>query len=579
MDTKLNSEAVELLSRMTGKTLTQQEINSSLVFQAALVSVLLGVILADKTVTDQEKQKLQALLNQLASPGSDKRQLLQTLLKGVQQHQVYRKENELLALTAPLSESERLLLISFGYQISASDGDMDSREKAYLQMIASRLGVKTQYLAILEAAFRGQGVVEPEALDEVYSLLDPAKFQTLDPVFANAANSILANLPAKPEPQTNRTLESYSLELQQSATRLKKLIQTCFDELHQTEAALNGKRKIIEVPTEEILEQLGDASGRFVKIRNLADKLKTQAVEEVDSSWQKWLEVLENKLKTKWSSEPETKRYLQELDFSSSTKRVLDSFLESSKAQTSEDQKKLAQEYSVQFAQELKTELDSWINQIIKGQLEGIDRDLEAIEQNISIFSHKIDPDFGNQLVVDIEKIKADFDKPIEHLSEHLRENDNESKFELLGFTFDVTSSIVGTVTGGLPEVAGFWPFGGSSAAQPSMGQKAFEQGWKKFTQSMRQKAFEQEWKKFTQSKDKFLEKIKEIIVLIIGNRVETITKIAEQAVSLYEELLGKQERYQQETLEQQKAEKAWILQQRQELEQVQKNLEAILHS
>jgi len=535
MDTTLiSSEAVELLSRITGKSLTQQEVSSSLVFQAALVSVLLGVILADKTVTDQEKQKLQALLNQLASPGSDTRQLLQTLLKGVQQHQVYRKENELLALTASLSESERLLLISLGYQMSASDGDMDSREKAYLQMIASRLGVKTQYLAILEAGFSGQGVVEPEALDEVYSLLDPAKFQTLDPLFANAANSILANFPAQSEPQTNRTLEKSSLELQQSATRLNELIQTCFDELRQTEAALNGKRKIIEVPTEDILEQLGDASGRFVKIRNLADKLKAQAVDEVDGSWQQWLEVLENNLKTKWSSEPETK------------------------AQTSEDQKKLAQEYAVQFAQELKTELDSWINQILKEQLEGINRDLGSIQQNLSLFSQKTDPSFGNQLIPEVEEINADFGKPIEHLSEHLG-GDDDSRFELLGFAFDVTSSIVGAVSGG---IAGVFKFGGSSAAQPSIRQKVFERGWEKFSQS----------------KDKFLEKIKEIVVLIIDNRVETVTKIAEQAVSLYEELLGKQERYQQETAEQQEAEKAWILQQRQELEQVQKNIEAVLN-
>jgi hypothetical protein len=163
---------------------------------------------------------------------------------------------------------------------------------------------------------------------------------------------------------------------------------------------------------------------------------------------------------------------------------------------------------------------------------------------------------------VDIDKIKADFDKPIEYLSEHLRENDDEAKFELLGFAFDVTSSIVGAVTGGLSELAGFWPFGGSSAVQVSMRQKVFEQGWEKFTQS----------------KDKFLEKIKEIVVLIIDNRVETVTKIAEKAVSLYEELLSKQERYQQETVKQQKAEKAWILQQRRELEQVQKNIEAVLN-
>jgi ATPase subunit of ABC transporter with duplicated ATPase domains len=96
---------------------------------------------------------------------------------------------------------------------------------------------------------------------------------------------------------------------------------------------------------------------------------------------------------------------------------------------------------------------------------------------------------------------------------------------------------------------------------------------------SIRQKVFEKGWEKFSQSKDKFLDKIKEIVVLIIDNRVESVTKIAEQAVSLYEELLERQERYQQETVKQQEAEKAWILQQRQELEQVQKNIKAIIPS
>jgi hypothetical protein len=51
------------------------------------------------------------------------------------------------------------------------------------------------------------------------------------------------------------------------------------------------------------------------------------------------------------------------------------------------------------------------------------------------------------------------------------------------------------------------------------------------------------------------------------------------QNYSFYDDFLERQERYQQETPEQQEAEKAWILQQRQELEQLQKNIEAILPS
>jgi uncharacterized tellurite resistance protein B-like protein len=534
MDTSLvGSEAIELLSRLTGKSLTQQEVTSSLVFQAALVSVLLGVILADKTVTDQEKQKLQTLLNQLASPGSDTRQLLQTLLKGVQQHQVYRKENELLALTASLSESERLLLISLGYQMSASDGDVDSREKAYLQMIASRLGVKTQYLDILEPGLTGQGVVELEALDEVYSLLDPAKFQTLDPLFANAANSIVANLPAKPEPHTKQVSDAYSPELQQSAIKLKEIIQAGFNELNQAENVFSIKRKITDLPQQEILEQLGECSGRYVKIRNLADKLKGQALEQINISWQQWTEVLEKYLSKKWSSDTAPERQ-------------------------TEDPKKLAKVYADEFTQELMYELDNWLNRTFKKHFEILDYELEAIQQNIILFNQKIKSEFGNQILLEIEIIKANFGNPLDQLSENFK-GDN-SELNLLNFALDMTGSIVGTVTGG---IAGVFKFGSGGAAQPSVKQRVFEQGWQKFTQS----------------KDKLFEKIKEIIILVIDERVKSATKIAEQAVSLYEELLEQQEQYLQETAEQQKAEKAWIAQQRQELEQVQKNIEAILPS
>ncbi|HEY9599404.1 MAG TPA: hypothetical protein V6D33_17205, partial [Cyanophyceae cyanobacterium] len=171
-----------------------------------------------------------------------------------------------------------------------------------------------------------------------------------------------------------------------------------------------------------------------------------------------------------------------------------------------------------------------------------------------------IGTDFGKHIILDIERIKSELNKPIEHFSEYLEEEDKTLKFEFLDFAVDLTSSIVGAVAGGF---AGVFNFGGGNTAQPSIKQKVFEQGWEKFTQS----------------KDKLLDKIREIVILIIDNRVETFTNTAEQVVSLYEELLEQQKRYMQETAEQQKAEKAWIAQKRQELQQVQKNIEAIFPS
>jgi hypothetical protein len=270
-----------------------------------------------------------------------------------------------------------------------------------------------------------------------------------------------------------------------------------------------------------------------VKICNLADKLKGQAVEQINISWQQWTEVLEKYLSKKWSSDTAPERQ-------------------------TEDPKKLAKVYADEFTQELMYELDNWLNRTFKKHFEILDSELEAIQQNIILFNQKIKSEFGNQILLEIEIIKANFGNPLDQLSENFK-GDN-SELNLLNFALDMTGSIVGTVTGG---IAGVFKFGSGGAAQPSVKQRVFEQGWQKFTQS----------------KDKLFEKIKEIIILVIDERVKSATKIAEQAVSLYEELLEQQEQYLQETAEQQKAEKAWIAQQRQELEQVQKNIEAILPS
>ena len=60
---------------------------------------------------------------------------------------------------------------------------------------------------------------------------------------------------------------------------------------------------------------------------------------------------------------------------------------------------------------------------------------------------------------------------------------------------------------------------------------------------------------------------------------MELVNQALEEAIAFYNDFLERQERYQQETLEQREAEKAWIDQQRRELEQVQHGIEAILNA
>lgn len=57
---------------------------------------------------------------------------------------------------------------------------------------------------------------------------------------------------------------------------------------------------------------------------------------------------------------------------------------------------------------------------------------------------------------------------------------------------------------------------------------------------------------------------------------LESPSRVIAQAIALYENLLEQQEKAHNETLEQREAEKMWIYQKRQELEQIQNGLETI---
>lgn len=239
MDASLvDSKIVELLSQITGQKLTQKNLTPPVIFLANLVTVLLGVIFVDGIVAESEKQRLLTTLYRFSIPESDVRRLTHLMIKGVKENQVYKQVNNLLALAAPLSESEKLLLISFGYEMSAVDDEIDSREKKYLEILANHLGIKAQNLAVLEAGFTHQSNVELATLNEVYFLLNPARFQELDTIFVKAASDILASLPAKAEhkitkPPINvsygelKKFQEYRKQLDNYYYQLFQIIQDC----------------------------------------------------------------------------------------------------------------------------------------------------------------------------------------------------------------------------------------------------------------------------------------------------------------------------------------------------------------
>ncbi|WP_414571804.1 dynamin family protein [Nostoc sp. CCY 9925] len=257
MDTSLvSSQTVELLSQITGQKLTQKDLTPPVIFLANLVTVLLGVIFVDGIVAESEKQRLLTTLYRFSIPESDVRRLTHLMIKGVKENQVYKQVNNLLALAAPLSESEKLLLISFGYEMSTADGEIDSGEKKYLEIIAKHLDIKPQYLAVLEAGFNHQLNVDTAALDEVHFLLNSARFQELDTIFVKAASDILASLPAKTERQITKMRRKVSYgELKKFQEDRKQLDNYCYQLLQIIQDCTN--RGFLP---HTLIEELGEVS-------------------------------------------------------------------------------------------------------------------------------------------------------------------------------------------------------------------------------------------------------------------------------------------------------------------------------
>ena len=65
--TKIATEVVDLLSRISRQRLREQDITPVVVFLTALISILRGVMIIDRTIAVEEEERLQKTLKAFAS--------------------------------------------------------------------------------------------------------------------------------------------------------------------------------------------------------------------------------------------------------------------------------------------------------------------------------------------------------------------------------------------------------------------------------------------------------------------------------------------------------------------------------
>jgi len=355
------------------------------------------------------------------------------------------------------------------------------------------------------------------------------------------------------------TVERGSLEIKQAVTKINALIQEGLDGLHQAEEVLDGKLELSEAERQKIFEQIGEVSGRDGKVTSLANQLMQQSFEEADESWNEWAEELGDRIAEKSA------------DWSSKHSHIW-------------SQDKLIRDYADQFVRDLSKELDDWVNKklwdlIVKQNLEVLDKEIldeiEAIRQGFQLFDQQLSTSlvtqFNNVVVAgDIRGIEtgglgiaSSIDSDISGAG---------GFFGGLGAGGLVAAAlVVFTGVGIIPVILG----GLAAAAGGSFGLGLLDVDG--IHVQIKQKVFDLGFEKFKDSLEEIFEKITERISSVFNERDEAASEVIAKAISLYENLLEQQEKVHKETLEQREADKAWIAQKRQELEQLQKNIKTII--
>ncbi|MBA2750486.1 MAG: hypothetical protein H0U45_17605 [Tatlockia sp.] len=263
---------------------------------------------------------------------------------------------------------------------------------------------------------------------------------------------------------------------------------------------------------QQIIEKIGEASGRDVKIRQLGQRTIEQAIEEAEESWNKWQEELKARLiqkSQKWSS-------LHNPVFS---------------------QKNLIKDYIKCFNRDLGEEIERWEHQKFASII--LTRNITALNTNI-----KLEIKAAKALFQDKEQQeKPNLYKPVKLSFIRINDDFAGKGWFLTDLEICARSDFFTLLKLDLYGLG-------------------------------KSKIVELGFQNFETSKDKISEKLYEIVKSAINDKVHSASQVIEQVIFRYENLLQQQDKVHQETLEQRNAEKAWIAQKCEEFRQLQTEIE-----
>ncbi|MEH2460707.1 dynamin family protein [Nostoc sp.] len=338
--------------------------------------------------------------------------------------------------------------------------------------------------------------------------------------------------------------DSGRIKIKHSISQINRVIEKGLYLLSQSEDTLDRKIKIYESEKYKILEQIGEASGYDIKLRHIANILKKEAsvpAKNTYDEWRKTLNICMKEKSEKWFS----------------------------KHSPVFNRKNLIQDYVNQFSIDLSQEIDDQVNNtlisgILKEYIEKFDLEiaivLKVIQAKFNRIDQQIQTHWSDQLDLAISGINENFFIG------------DRAFWGVIGIGGATATALI--VFAGI----GLAPVGilAGLAARMVVGEISSAMiASNRINDQIKRKVCEIGIQNL--DKLKIDQELDEIVGSVFENRVESASRVIAEAIALYENLLEQQEKAHNETLEQREAEKMWIYQKRQELEQIQNRLEVIL--
>jgi len=461
--------------------------------------------------------------------------------------------------TRPLTQSERQLLQDLKSQLSGSDAIQP----------AQNLFVAVNFIDLLE---------DEDDFKDVQQRFE-SFLQGSDPILSGENRihfiSARAALNAKAENQRSEYFEAFSqftqaiesfltsergyLEIEQASNQIQHLIQLGLLKLEELESDLN----LSETARLQILEQIGEASGRDLRIKLFAEELIEEGIELADEAFEEWYPTPldEEHSSEGLPTEPEASVWERGLR----AKILAQSQTWHSNHSHLFSQKQLIADYTNQFAAAMQREIDKWANDELKAKIldpaiekleKKIIEELAALQHNSLSLSDEVSARFSNQLKLIISGIDDGISGAggfIGGGAAGVALAAGLYAFTLVAIVPIIIASVVAAIVGsfglGLLDVDGIH---------------------NKIKREVIWKGFE----KFDESLEKVGEKLSEFILKTFDSRLEVAQEAIQQIIACYENALQANEQNNRFTLKEAASNKSWVAEKCQELKQIQQKTE-----